>query len=60
MMSKMIYDMFGSRSYNTLRVRLMKHEYMGKTKNWGDFVASKNGSEVTIKEEENHLMGLVH
>ena len=35
-------------------------DYMGKTENWGNFVASKNSSEVTIKEEENHLMGLVH
>ena len=33
---------------------------MGKTKNWDNFVASKNGSEVTIKEEENYFIGLVH
>ena len=33
---------------------------MGKTKNWGNFVAQKMTSEMTIKEEENYLMGLVH
>ena len=33
------------------------YPYMGKTKNWGSI---KNGSEVTIKEEENYFIGVVH